>query len=398
MLVCWFLPEGIAFPAGTGEPEGIQGFYAYMQEVFSENIRDQSRASALVPITVTIPDHLLEHMDKLRPINFWSELSSHILEMKKAAISRVASAFEIPSELLAMGDSNHWTAWAISEEGIKRIKPYLSTIADTLTRGFLVPKLEKEGIEDAKRYAYVFDVSPLAVRPNQLQDAIQLHDRLLLSDKATVHAGAFGDEQMPTEEERIKMLLFHAVTNSPQLLADPGIQSALGIGQGEIPLQRPAAEDGPRALPGAKDEERPADGPPNTLDDGMPDKKPPAPESSAAINRAAFAKLVAIACDMTVLRALELAGGRLATIAERSGRWGHVPRHEIHTKVGSVSVEAAEKAVSGAWSHVPRLAVKLNVDEGSLRLTLHSYCMRLITEGIAHDDDLLAAALNRNLP
>lgn len=388
----WFLPEGMDFPRSDGDPEGLDGFLAYLQRVAAENIRDQSRASAMVPITVTVPDQMMEHVDKFKPVTFWSDLSSNILEMKQAAIARVAASFEIPSELLAgLSDSNHWTAWAISEEGIKRIKPYLACIADTLTRGFLVPTLQREGIENAESYAYAFDVSPLAVRPNRLDEALQLRDRFLLSDQETVRSGAFRTEQMPTDDERIKMLLIQSVASNPQLLTDPGIQSSLGIGRQAIPIQGPPPE-APKTLPRAE-EEAPADGPPSTEKKGMPDSAPP---SAATVNRLTFSRMIAIACDMTVLRALELAGGRLATHQQRR-MLGDIPRHEIHTRVGPFSTAQASMAVSGAWEHIPRLAKNLNIDELRLRDTLHKYCVDLIHRGVAHSDVLLASALNRVL-
>ncbi|MGB8665667.1 MAG: hypothetical protein WCD24_13105, partial [Serratia inhibens] len=130
----WFLPEGIDYPRLDSDPPGIAGFMAYIQRAAAASMGDQSRASAMVPILATIPDQFLEHLDKLSPVNFWSELSAEITPMKDKAIGRVASMAEIPSEVLTgLSDSNHWTAWLISDEGIRWIKGYLGLIADALT-------------------------------------------------------------------------------------------------------------------------------------------------------------------------------------------------------------------------------------------------------------------------
>lgn len=398
----WFLPEGMDFPVNEGEPETIQGFMAYLQSVAAENIRDQSRASAMVPIMATIPDSMIEHLDKIKPITFHSELSDKILEMKAAAIARVAASFEIPSELLAgLSNANHWTAWAISEEGIRRIQPYLATIADTLTRGFLIPALEREGIADADQYAYAFDVSPLAIRPNQLEGALQLRDRFLLTDEETVKAGAFTTEQMPTEQERIKMLLFSAVAANPQLLTDPGIQAALGIAPQAIPIQRAPADE-PRALPSTSDEEdQDADGPPDTLDDGPPDGKAPG-EGSAAVTGSRpdpveallRSRELQVAGKAIALRALELAGGRLATPGQRRGHLAGTPRHEIHARLGPVPAERAPRLLEGAWTHVAALAVDLRVSPPAFEERLARYCLDRLTTGQPHRDTDLAAALD----
>ena len=194
-----FLPEGIDFPRQEGDPEGMAGFMAYIQRAAAASMADQSRASAMVPIMATIPDHMIEHLDKLAPINFWSELSAEITPMKDKAIARVASSAEIPAEVLTgIGDANHWTAWLISDEGIRWIRGYLGLVADALTRGFLRRALEAMGVTNPERYAFAFDTSALAAKPNRLDEAAQLHDRGLISDAELVKAAAFSVDQMPT--------------------------------------------------------------------------------------------------------------------------------------------------------------------------------------------------------
>src|SRR5690606_31052602 len=174
------------------------------------------------------------------------------------------------------------TAWAISEEGIKRIKSYLGYIADALTRSFLRPALERMGITSPERYAFAFDTSPLAARPNRMDEALQLHDRLLLSDEEAVKAGAFDPAQMPTTQERVKMLALKLVQSRPELLADPAIQGLLGFPV----IGRVAATGAAPALnPAPDDDDEPADGPPDNLDDG-PSEDDPDPGSARAITAA----------------------------------------------------------------------------------------------------------------
>jgi hypothetical protein len=94
-----------------------------------------------------------------------------------------------------------------------------------------------------------------------------------------------------------------------------------------------------------------------------------------------------------VYRALELAGGRLATPQERRGPWAGVPRHELHVRVGPISPDKAAKVTEGAWTHVPVLAADLGVDPDDLHRLLSGYVTELLTRGMAHHDDLLFAAL-----
>lgn len=416
-----FLPEGIDFPRGQDDPEGLAGFMAYLQRAAATSMRDQGTASAVVPMMATIPDHMVEHLDKLRPITFWSELSAEINPMKDRAITRVASAFEIPNEILVgMATANHWTAWAISEEGIKRIRSYLAYIADALTRGFLRPALAIMGVANPDRYAFSFDTAPLAARPNRMEEALQLWDRLLLSDEEAVKAGAFSADQMPTIQQRAQMLLLKIVQARPELLADPAIQTLLGLPRIEGP-PAPAPPALPPGGDGEDDEDQ--DGPPDNLDDG-PDDGDPAPGSARSLTtrleRRAARSLAGqldqrieqiamtaqptpppspqhvfnAASKLMVLRALELAGGRLTTPAERRGRWVDVPRHELHVRVGAVTPDKAAKVMSDAWAHLPQVAEDLGVDAGDLHRLLSGYVLELLTRGMAHHDDLLYAALS----
>jgi hypothetical protein len=403
-----FLPEGVDFPREEGDPEGLAGFMAYIQRAAAASMRDQSSAQAMVPIMATVPDSVLPELDKIKPLTFWSELSAEISPMKDKAISRLASSAEIPGEVLTgIGDANHWTAWLISDEGIRWIKGYLSLVAAALTRGFLQLSLASLGVTNPERYAFAFDTSTLAAKPNRLDDALNLHDRFLLSDEETVKAGAFDPAQMPTTQERAAQILLKLVQSQPELILDPKIQAALGLPTVTVvgsPQAQPAIENG--GSPNEPPPDSSEDGPPN---DGAAPAEPD-PSESAALAQALAVRvreLAAIqaappspervfnaAAKLTVLRALELAGGRLATPAERAGRWREVPRHELHHHVGPITPEKARKVTEGAWNHVGVLATDLGVDATDVRALLEGYVLELLTRGIRHHDDLLYAALD----
>jgi hypothetical protein len=396
-----FLPEGVDFPREEGDPEGVAGFMAYLQRAAAASIADQSRASAMVPIMATVPDQLMEHLDKIRAVNFWSELSAEIAPMKEKAIQRLASSAEIPGEVLTgIGDANHWTAWLISDEGIRWIRGYLGLVAAALTRGFLSLALASMGVADPERYAFAFDTSNLAAKPNRMDEALQLHDRFLLSDQEAVKAAAFDPEQMPSTTERAAQILLKLVQSQPDLILDPKIQAALGLPDVTVVGSAPVAP----ALPA---EGEPVDGPPNG---GQAPPEPDADEETAALTKALSERVRALsaaptsppppivvfnaAAKLTVLRALELAGGRLATPAERHGRWKDVPRHELHHWVGPITTEKAHAVTAGAWNHLGVLASDLGVDEGEVRALLEGYVIELLTRGVRHHDDLLYAALD----
>ena len=403
-----FLPEGVDFPREEGDPEGLAGFMAVMQRAAAASIRDQSDARAMVPIMATVPDAVLPYLDQLKPTTFWSELSGEISDMKDRAITRVASSAEIPAEVLTgIGDANHWTAWLISDEGIRWIKAgYLGPIADALTRGFLRLALVSMGVADPERYAFAFDTSTLAAKPNRLEDASRLRDQFLISDEEFVRAGAFDPAVIPSTQERVVQILLRAIQTQPDLMTDPEIQRVLGLPAIEtvgLPPTSAQNTDGDNPNP---DEEPPADGPPN----GGTAPEPPAESETRALTEALGARVRALsapsvpalpspqavfnaAAKLTVYRALELAGGRLTTPQERRGRWADVPRHELHHHVGPITRDKAAKVTEDAWRHVPVLAADLGVDAADLGALLQGYVLELLTRGIRHHDDLLFAAL-----
>lgn len=399
-----FLPEGVDFPRQETDPEGLAGFMAYLQRAAAASMQDQSRASAMVPIMATIPDHLLEHLDKIKPLTFWSELSEAITPMKDKAITRVASMAEIPAEVLTgIADSNHWTAWLISDEGIRWIRGYLGLVADALTRGFLRRALEHMGVPEPERFAFAFDTSTLAAKPNRLDEAVQLHDRFLIKDEEVVRAGAFDPEQMPTIEERAAQIVLKLLTTQPDLILDPEVQRLLGLPAVKS-VGLPATAD--QNADGEDPDDEPADeGPPNGGEDPDP------PDQARAITARLddrIRELTAVrvvappspevvfnaSAKLMVMRALELAGGRLTTPQERRGRWADVPRHELHHHVGPITPEKACKVTEGAWNHIGLVASDLGVDAGDLRALLSGYVHELLTRGIRHHDDLLYAALS----
>jgi len=394
-----FLPEGVDFPREASDPEGLAGFMAYLQRAAAASMRDQSSAQAMVPIMATVPDQVLEHLDKLKPVTFWSELSGEIGDMKDKAIARLASAAEIPAEVLTgIGDANHWTAWLISEEGIRWIKGgYLGPVADALTRGFLRLALTSMGKPNPERYVFAFDTSTLAARPNRIEDASNLHDRFLITDEEMVKAAAFDPAVMPSPEQKARQIVLKLLTTQPDLILDAEVQRLLGL---------PAVKS--VGLPATADQNTdggtPADGPPN--DGAAPDQ--PDPNETRALTEALSARVrelndrpaiaspetaFSAACKLTVYRALELAGGRLATPQERRGRWAEVPRHELHHHVGPLTPDKARRVTEGAWTHVPVLAADMGVNAEDLRNLLEGYVLELLTRGIRHHDDFLYAAL-----
>lgn len=367
------LPQSVDFPRGDDDPPGLEGFAKMLTRVAMTSIQDRSNASALVPITMSVPDELV---DKIKLVSIWSDMSENLLPMKESAIKRLALGLDVPPEILTgMGDANHWGAWQVEESTIKvHVEPPLARTADALNTGFLRRTLENMG-KDPDAYSYAFDTAPLAVRPNRASDALAFHEAYLISDEEARQAGAFGTETAPSAQEKVERLIRAAVTNSPTILSDPGVRDLLGISINVQPSQD-------RVPPGPNPQ---VQVPPNPRE---------IPQRTNDTEAAASA--LPIVAKMAVRRALELAGGRLTSPKDRNGkdgRYNGVPRHQLHASVGGVERDKARQALSGAWDHIPELAAELAVDKNWLQQRLDGYCFELLTRGMAHHDDLLEAAL-----
>lgn len=366
-----FLPDGVDFPRGDDEPAGVEGLQALLGKAMSVSLQDRSSASAMVPIMATLP---ADTIDKVKHLTFWSELSDQLLPMEEATLRSLAQSLDIPPEvMLGLGDTNHWSSWAISEDAITtQIGPVLSRIADALTTGWLRSALEALGA-DPDRYTYAFDTAPLAARPNRTADALNYHGALLLSDKAAVTAGAFVDDDLPSPEERLRRLMERAVTATPSLLADPMVQQILGV---------PAITVAPADSGGEPSEPAPV-----RDDRALPEQTPQTEDTAALLPVANFA----------VRRALSLAGGRLVPHRLRDRHPG-CARHELHARHGPVDRPRADEVLRGAWDDLDAVAAAdLRVDPAQLRGLLHGFCVELLTRGMCYDErllrDLLSAAV-----
>lgn len=369
------LPDGVEFPRAPDDPAGLAGWQAYLQRAMSTSLSDRASAEAMVPISIKVP---AEAVDKVRHLTFWSELSGQLLPLKEAAVRSLAQSLDIPAEvLLGLGESNHWSAWMISEDAVStQIVPVLQRIADALTTGYLRGALEEIG-EDPDGFVFAFDTAPLTTRANRAADALNYHDKLLLSDEAAVEAGAFRTDQMPDDAERVRRLVERAVIASPALLGNSTIAALVGV---TLPPSPPNGSNGQPAIGGGGEGGPPPAAEPVTEPRSIPDRPPQSEEPSTAA-------VVAVS-GQAMRRALCLAGGRLVPHTQRD-RYPGKARYQLHTCVGPIKEDRAADVLRGAWEDLPAAAADVGVDPADLERLLHGYAVDLLTRGIAYDPDLL---------
>jgi hypothetical protein len=352
---------------------------------------NQNSAGGVFPVLLEMPGELIQYMPE-RPIRFDSELSDKLLDYKAGAINRIARGMNIPPEVLTgMGETNHLSAWKIEEDFIKiHIEPLVSRICEGLNRAYVLPLLKAMG-RDPKSYMLTFDTSPLTVRPNRLQDTLNLYERGIVSAEAVLVAGAYNPStDAPSEEEEQKRFLKELLLRDPTLFQIPAIREELGFDiDTTLPMPEIAAGDvnapGPAAPPRP---ERRVDAP--TTPQQIPNQTTSTGGTpilaSGALTRAPDAVLAA--SNVAVRRALELAGGRLLT-RENRGRFPGVPKFEMHTKM-RIGVDQAKECMAGAFDYLALDMAALDVNVGDMEKSLYDYCLTRIITSRPHDIDDLA--------
>lgn len=277
------LPDEVTFPVREEFAEANDPFVAEWIEIAAEAIRTPGTASAVIPIPIRVP---AEYVDKVKHLDFTLTIDDHIIDKRQSAISRLANKLDIPAEVLTgLGQVNHWTAWQLDEGALKtHIAPTAEAICDSLTKGYLWPRLKASG-EDPSKWVVWYDMSELAVRPDRSSNAQQAYDRFEISGEALRRESGFDEADKPEGDDLRKQYLEVLLKNDPQLAATAFKEltgTELAVPAPEVPVSGanggPPVGKGQEAPPGPEKEE-PQPGPAN---EGKPPEGPGAKTASAA--------------------------------------------------------------------------------------------------------------------
>lgn len=277
------LPDDITFPVREEFADGPNPLVREFIEVASEAIAKPGTASSVIPIPFVGP---AESIAAIKHIDFTLKLDEKTIEKRESAIKRLATKMDMPAEiLLGMGDVNHWGAWQLEEGALKtHIAPVAELICDSLTRGYLQPRLEASG-EDPSNWVVWYDMSELALRPDRSENATLAYDRLELSGAALRRELGFDEDDKPDNDE-LKEQGFKAIIRTLPSGASAALSELTGEKITPIvpvspsdPATAEAVQDGktpPASAPASGPESTPAQGPPGTRDNA-----PPAPDEGA---------------------------------------------------------------------------------------------------------------------
>lgn len=334
------IPKGARFPTAPGQSDAEDDLIEVFMEVAETAIREPESAAATVPIVLEVP---AEAIGDVKLLTFESDFDDLAIRLREEAIRRFATGLDVPAEiLLGMDALNHWGVWQLSQEAIRLgVVPRLATVAHAFTTQWLRPLLEDQGVPDANRWLVWYDTSPLRVRSNRAQTALEVYDRGAISDVALRRETGFDEADAPTD------------TNSSQDDQDQ---------EQETDVTTPAR--------------LPADETP-----GEPDTLPAAATPTTGLFDA---------IDALVWAALSSAGEKLrktpACPRSDRGRVRDIHPYELHT-VLPVQAEQIDrwKLLDGAWTPVTRIAARYNLNADCLSAALDNYTRELIAAGVEHN-------------
>lgn len=397
------LPQGVDFPHAEGSNGGIQGLLEMILEVAQAQLTGAGTAAGLIPILAEIPPGTGQDIVFQK---FETALQAELKDKLDHAVKRLATGLDIsPEEMLGMGKSNHWSANQIDESGVKLfVQPVMLRICDALTEGYLRPALAAAG-RDPEKFTIWYDLSRLAVRPNRFEDAVQLFNLGIISQAELRRSGNFSDDDAPDPKELAVWRIWELAKLNPQvILAEKAYTDLLGLPNMTPPpaaalppgADQAAVEGGDSGQPALTDGSQDPTSAPDTPSGGAS----PAQQGMAAsgVLTAAGAPELLPAAEMVVMRALEIAGGRLLAgrgRAARAGQFADVEKHLLHTRVRADSREQAHQLLEGAFRYVPSLAGHYGLPVDQLSALLEGYCVELLVRGYAHETSLLRETLTR---
>lgn len=412
------IPNDLDLPAEEGTTNNADSLMIRMATAGAQSLKGEGSALGVLPQIIEAPDP-----DRFKHLTISNELSKTAPELRKECIERLGVGMDMPPEILTgTGGENHWNGYLIEGQGIKtHIEPLMNRICQALTEAYLYPALVFMG-KDPSRYTYAFDTSPLTLRPQRLQDALNLYEKGIVSAQAVREAGFFRDSDKPEIEEIAARVTTEVLLRDPQLFQNESVRHAVGVPESVIPqlsMVAPTAQSvglgpsggggsgppPPMPPPTGIQSELPPPipdtlgkvGAPPTQPGGPigrpPDNSPP-PTGLTASAMTTQQMGVVVLAEATVRRALELAGKQLLDKNNRN-RWPDVPAYELHTRIKVEDSARANRLLLRAWSQLASLVAVVDerFDVQPLEQSLHKYCAGLLVRGVAHQPPMLLTAL-----
>lgn len=373
----WPIPAELDFPRAEGQSLG-EAVGEMLLAAAEASLQNPGTAAARVPLVFPVPGEQIPNLSTSL-IDFATEFTAGVSELRTAAISRLAQTLDMPNETAegSTGGMNHWGAWQVEESTYKIfIEPLLDRIGDAITHEWFWDVLRAMGVDRPERFILAWETSGIVSRPDRTQDLKQLWDDALISDEYRRGEMGIPDDAVPSEEEVQLRRLERVVIGAPTLAADPQIGNRLfgfevapaAAGVAPEAADVSAGGDTP-ALPSAPSE--PAQPSPDDVPEGL-----------------------VAAAEFAVYDALSRAGKRLLT-REHRGQFGSVKAEHLYLSIPHE--RHPDDLLEGSFAFIDGVAEAWGLEPPELRRVLDDYCALLLTNRDTHARGLLTAYLRSAL-
>lgn len=132
------------------------------------------------------------------------------IKQRDELLTRIIMGLDVqPQHVRGQGDSNHWSAWAVSDDERRvSIQPDIETMCWALTRLVLAAELQKagRGAAEIEKSVLWYDLTAANVKTNLAEDSRQMRDRKLVGDEAARRMSGLEETDAPTDEELARMI------------------------------------------------------------------------------------------------------------------------------------------------------------------------------------------------
>lgn len=368
------MADELDYPRGDFDTAG-GAVMDYLMTAAEANLQNPGQASAQVPLLLNAPGELIANGGAFAHIDLSTEFDGTVVELRNNGREMLAQAIDLSRSTAAgtQNESNHWSAWQVSEDDYKiYIRPLLNAIGGPLTEHWMRPALIAMGEtpDAAAREALDWDTTDIVARPDDRDTLESLYEKVLISDEYFLTENGVSPDAMPNTEERTRRLLEKLVSVAPTLLADPNVAAALGLDVEVAPVA--AGVDATVSTGGELETPEPA-----PASRALPDTRSEEPEPEEVPEG-----LVA-AAEVLVMQALDRAGGRLLTNQNR-GQFKSVSREELYQHIRPEDPAALVHLKFGDG-----VAEAFGMRPAMLNAGLQMYVERLLRTGEAYDRDAL---------
>lgn len=197
------VPSEMDFEPEEGEQRTT--FARRLTNLMVAAVADESAASSLAPGVIKGPAEQLKEMRKLDLVDKDDEERDG--GKIDRALRRIGRGIDVPPEVIeGLKDVKFANAVAIDSTGFRyHIEPKAQAHFAQLTEGYLWERLDALQLDrlQSRRLVLWYDPTEVVTNPNRLPDAKDLHEAVVISDRALRDAGGFTDDDAPSEEERL---------------------------------------------------------------------------------------------------------------------------------------------------------------------------------------------------